>query len=131
MMVWISIESRYSWELSENTGIPKLIISSSKIGALTFVDLSKITISLYWIFLNPLIFLSNTWKWFSIKDLILLATNLASTCMSSTLSSAVSPVSSLSCGSSVPLASSSGARSSFSFKSITWISVSNSCGVSS
>ena len=87
IIVWISMLSKYSCELSENVGISKFISSCSYIGARLDVDLSKITISLYLMSLYFSCFLSQTWNLFSISSFILFATNLASNSESSILSS--------------------------------------------
>ena len=94
----------------------KFTISSSNIGAFIFVDLNKITISLYLISLKLFVFLSNTWNLLSTNSFILFATNLASICISSIFSNS----SAFSDSSSISISS------SFSFKSMISISVSKS-----
>ena len=83
IIVWISMDSKYSCVLSENTGIPLFIISCSNIFALFFVDLNNIAMSLYFISLKLFDFLSYTWYLLSINSFIFLATYFASTSISS------------------------------------------------
>ena len=78
--------SKYSADESLNTGIPKFKISFSNIGAGSFVDLNKTTMSLYFISLKLFDFLSYTWYLLSINSFTFLATYFASTSIFSTLS---------------------------------------------
>ena len=86
IIVWISMLSKYSADESLNTGIPKFKISFSNIGAGSFVDLNKTTMSLYFISLFSCFFASYIWNLFSTSSLILFATNFASNSIFSTLS---------------------------------------------
>ena len=85
IIVSISIDCKYSPELSLYTGIPSSDISFSYTFATPVILLNNIHMSLYWISLLPC-FLSITWYFESIKSFIFLATSLASKTTSSTRS---------------------------------------------
>ena len=58
IIAWISMLSKYSDDESLNTGILRLSISFSNIGAGSLVDLNKTTMSLYFMFLFSCFFAS-------------------------------------------------------------------------